>query len=104
MRPRRGPRLAARNAEAIVRAEIARQGATWSLQAGVLAILLKAAVSPPSALLISTFSTSTLFTTIVSFLIYFIGQLQADARDFWFRGGEAGQSLLGKVGSPWRSP
>ena len=83
----------------IVRSEINRQGATWSLQAGVLAILLEAAVLAAVSLLISTFSSSTLFTTIVSFLIYFIGHLQADARDFWFHGAEAGQGLLGKVGS-----
>ena len=83
----------------IVRAEIARQGPTWSLQAGVLAILLEAAVLAAVSLLISTFSTSTLFTTIVSFLIYFIGHLQADARDFWMRSAEAGQSQLGKIGS-----
>lgn len=83
----------------IIRAEIHRQGATWSLQAGVLAILLEAAVLAAVALLISTFSSSTLFTTIVAFLIYFIGHLQADARDFWFSGGEAGQGLIGKIGA-----
>ncbi len=43
------------------------------------------------ALLISTFSSSTLFTTIISFLIYFIGHFQADARAAYFTG-EAGTS------------
>ena len=46
---------------------------------------------PRWRLLISTFSTSTLFTTIVSFLIYFIGHFQADARDFYLQAGQAGE-------------
>jgi len=82
-----------------VRAEILRQGPSWDLQAGVLAIFLQATVLAAVALLISTFSTSTLFTTIVSFLVYFIGHLQADARDYWLRGAEAGQGFLGKFSS-----
>ena len=51
------------------------------------------------ALLISTFSTSTLFTTIVSFLIYFIGHFQADARDVWLHAGQAGEGTLARIGS-----
>jgi hypothetical protein len=50
------------------------------------------------ALLISTFSTSTLFTTIISFLIYFIGHFQADARNLFMHAGEAGQSAAGRFG------
>ena len=51
------------------------------------------------ALLVSTFSTSTLFTTIVSFMVYFIGHFQADARDVYLQGGQAGESLLTRLGS-----
>ena len=82
----------------LLRAEIRSQGVTWSLQAGVLAILLQASVLAGIALLVSTFSSSTLFTTIVSFVVYFIGLMQADARDFWFHGGEAGHGVLARVG------
>ncbi|BCU76356.1 ABC transporter permease subunit [Luteolibacter sp. LG18] len=55
------------------------QGPTWSLQGAVVAVFLRAAVMAAVALLISTFSTSTLFTTVVSFLVYFIGHFQGDA-------------------------
>jgi hypothetical protein len=49
-------------------------------------------------MLISTFSTSTLFTTIIAFLIYFIGHFQADARTA-FLSQEAGMSdgILAKI-------
>lgn len=83
----------------VIRSEVLAQGPSWSLQAGVLSILLQAAVLAAIALLISTFSTSTIFTTIISFLIYFIGHMQADARDFWFQGSEAGQGMLAKIGT-----
>ncbi len=63
-----------------LKSEILAQGPTLSLQGAVLAVFLRAVVIASFALLISTFSTSTLFTTIVSFLIYFIGHFQADAR------------------------
>ena len=49
-------------------------------------------------MLISTFSTSTLFTTIIAFLIYFIGHFKADARTA-FLSQEAGMSdgILAKI-------
>lgn len=64
-----------------MRAETLAQGPTWSLQGAVIAVFLKSAVMAALALLVSTFSTSTLFTAIIGFLIYFIGHFQADARD-----------------------
>ena len=69
-------------------------GPTWSLQGAVFAVFLRSAIMASLALLISTFSTSTLFTTIISFLIYFIGHFQADARDAFLQSGHAGQSML----------
>jgi hypothetical protein len=60
--------------------EILAQGPTLSLQGAVFAIFLQAAIIASMALLISTFSSSTLFTTIISFLIFFCGHFQADAR------------------------
>jgi hypothetical protein len=49
------------------------------------------------SLLISTFSTSTLFTTIVSFMVYFIGHFQADARDAYLQAGQAGEGMIGRI-------
>jgi len=61
-----------------LRRDILAQGSTWSLQGAVAAVFMRSAVIASVALLISTFSTSTLFTTIISFLIYFIGHFQAE--------------------------
>jgi ABC-2 type transport system permease protein len=73
------------SAEAIdmMRQEIQSHGVTWSLQGGVLAIFLQAAILAAAALLFSTFSTSTLFTIIVSFMTFFVGYLQADASEYY---------------------
>jgi ABC-2 type transport system permease protein len=78
-------------------AETRAQGPSWSLQGAVLAVFLRSAVMAVMALLISTFSTSTLFTTIVTFLLYFIGHFQADARDVYLQGGEAGEGVFARL-------
>jgi ABC-type transport system involved in multi-copper enzyme maturation permease subunit len=75
---------------ASLRAETLANGSSWSLQGAVFAVFLRASIMASLALLISTFSTSTLFTTMVSFVIYFIGHFQADARDFYLQAGQAG--------------
>lgn len=72
---------------AALRTEILNQGPTFSLQGAVLAVFLRATVIASMAMLISTFSSSTLFTTIISFLIYFIGHFQADAREIYLSQG-----------------
>jgi hypothetical protein len=82
-----------------LRNETLANGPNWSLQGAVLAVFLRASIMASLALLISTFSTSTLFTTIISFLIYFIGHFQADARDAFLQSGEAGEGLLARLGS-----
>ena len=82
-----------------LRAETAANGPTWSLQGAVFAVFLRASIMASLALLISTFSTSTLFTTIISFLIYFIGHFQADARDIYLQAGEAGQGVFVRMTS-----
>lgn len=82
-----------------LRQDTLASGPNWSLQGAVLAIFLKASVMASMALFISTFSTSTLFTTIVSFLIYFIGHFQADAREVYLQAGQAGEGTLARVGS-----
>jgi ABC-type Na+ efflux pump permease subunit len=79
--------------------ETRAKGPGWALQGAVFAVFLRAAIMASLALLISTFSTSTLFTTIVSFMIYFIGHFQADARDVYLQGAEAGQGMLARGAS-----
>jgi len=78
--------------------DILAQGATASLQGAVFSVFLRASIIASLAMLISTFSTSTLFTTIIAFLIYFIGHFQADARTA-FLSQEAGMSdgILAKI-------
>jgi uncharacterized membrane protein (DUF2068 family) len=73
-----------------LRQAILDQGASWSLHGAALAVFLRAAVIASTAMLVSTFSTSTLFTTITGFLIYFIGNFQADARAMYLGGAGTG--------------
>jgi hypothetical protein len=40
-------------------------------------------------LFVSTFATSTIFTTIVMAFVYFIGHLQAIAREYWLQNNSA---------------
>lgn len=80
-------------------AEVAEHGPTMKLQFAVLAYFLKASVVAAIALLISTFSTSTLFTIASSAMIWIIGAAQSVARQGLFdRGGLAEDSgTMGKV-------
>jgi ABC-type transport system involved in multi-copper enzyme maturation permease subunit len=87
------------DAIASLRADTLANGPNASLQGAVFAVFLRASIMASIALLISTFSTSTLFTTIVSFLIYFIGHFQADARDLWLHADQAGEGLLARLAS-----
>jgi ABC-2 type transport system permease protein len=87
------------DAIASLRQETLNSGPNWSLQGAVFAVFLRASIMASLALLISTFSTSTLFTTIVSFLIYFIGHFQADARDVYLAGNEAGEGVFARLAS-----
>lgn len=84
---------------ATLRTEALTNGPTWSLQGAVVAVFLRASIMASIALLISTFSSSTLFTTIISFMIYFIGHFQADARNAFLSAGEAGQTVAGRIGT-----
>lgn len=74
------------------RHDIGRQGVTWSLQAGISAIFFKAMIMASIALLVSTFSSSTLFTMIVATLVFCIGHFTADARNYWLHTQGAGVS------------
>jgi ABC-type transport system involved in multi-copper enzyme maturation permease subunit len=53
---------------------------------GIAVIFVKSALLAAMTLFVSTFSTSALFTVMVSAAIYFIGHLQATAREYWMQG------------------
>ena len=74
------------------RAEIAAHGPTVLLQFGVLAHFFKACVIAAVALLISTFSTSTLFTIATSVMIWIIGAFQSIMRDGIFADPSLGET------------
>ena len=61
-----------------------------ALLAGAAVILVKAWLLAALTMFISTFATSTIFTTITAFAVYFIGHLQATARDYWLASTDAG--------------
>lgn len=62
------------------------QGVSWDLQAAVFSIFLKAAVLASLCMLLSTFATSTMFTIVVGFAVFFIGHGQSLARDYFLQG------------------
>lgn len=78
-------------------AETMANGPGWPLQGAVFAVFLRASIMASIALLVSTFSTSTLFTTVVGFLIYFIGHFQADAREVYLHAGQDGEGMLARA-------
>jgi ABC-type transport system involved in multi-copper enzyme maturation permease subunit len=82
-----------------LRADTLANGPNAALQGAVFAVFLRAVIMASLALLISTFSSSTLFTTIVSFLMYFIGHFQADARDIYLHSGQAGEGVFARLAS-----
>ncbi len=63
---------------------VGKQGLTWTLHAGVFAIFLKASVITALALMISCFSSSTLFTIVITFCMTIVGHGQALMRDYFF--------------------
>jgi len=80
-----------------MKADIQAQGVTWSVQGGVFAIFLQASIIGAVSLLLSTFSTSTLFTIIVSFMTYLAGSFQSDAADFYKATATAGTTTFGSL-------
>jgi len=69
-----------------------------NLLPGIMIVFIKAAVLASLTLLLSTFSTSALFTTLMAVAVYFIGHLQATAREYWQAGSDVSwlASLLSK--------
>jgi ABC-2 type transport system permease protein len=62
---------------------------------GIVIIYLKASLLAALTLFISTFATSNIFTIVVMVFIYFIGHLQATAREYWLQ--EHGAGWLAKT-------
>lgn len=69
-----------------VQAYVGRQGLTWNLHLGVVAIFLKASVVAALSLMISCLASSTLFTVVVAFCVVLIGHGQGLIRDFFLNG------------------
>lgn len=61
-----------------------------NLLAGIGIIYLKACLLAALTLFISTFATTTIFTTVLMVFVYFIGHLQSTARTYWLQTNEAG--------------
>lgn len=80
--------LRVRTPEAVAQVEdlVGRQGLTWNLHLGVLAVFLKAAVVTALALMVSCFASSTLFTVVVTFCIVIIGHGQGLLREHFLQG------------------
>jgi hypothetical protein len=54
-----------------------------NLLPGIIVIYLKACLLAALTLFVSTFATTNIFTVVVMVVIYFIGHLQATAREYW---------------------
>ena len=68
-----------------------------NLIAGGVIILMKAWILAAMTMFISTFATSTIFTTITAFAAYFIGHLQATAREYWIAATDSGLLTKGAL-------
>ena len=69
----------------------------WNLLEGVLLIFLKAALCSTLTLLLSTFATSSVFTVLISVVVYLIGHVQGIAREYWLRPGEVSVLVKGGI-------
>lgn len=68
---------------------------TANLVPGIVIIYMKAAVCAALTLLLSTFASSSIFTIIVSVVVFIIGHVQPIAREYWLT--EKGASAVAKV-------
>jgi ABC-type transport system involved in multi-copper enzyme maturation permease subunit len=62
---------------------------------GIIIIYLKASLLAALTLFVSTFATSNIFTVVVMAFIYFIGHLEATAREYWLQ--EHSSGLLARI-------
>jgi len=61
-----------------------------NLFSGIAVIYAKGCLLAALTLFVSTFATSTIFTTVVMAFVYFIGHLQPIAREYWMQTNSAG--------------
>jgi ABC-type Na+ efflux pump permease subunit len=61
-----------------------------NLLSGIGIIYVKACLLAALTLFVSTFATTSIFTTVVMVFVYFIGHLQAIAREYWLQANSAG--------------
>jgi len=66
-----------------------------NLPSAIAIILVKAGVIAAFTLFLSTFATSSIFTVLMAVFVYFIGHLQATAREFWLQ--EQAGSWLSRI-------
>ena len=59
-----------------------------NLLPGIVIIFIKSSLLASLTLFLSSFATSSIFTIIIAAALYFIGHLQATAREFWLSGVE----------------
>ncbi|HMJ06993.1 MAG TPA: ABC transporter permease subunit [Chthoniobacterales bacterium] len=60
------------------------------LLSGIAIVYVKGCLLASLTLLVSTFASSTIFTTVVMAFVYFIGHLQGMAREYWLQTDNAG--------------
>jgi hypothetical protein len=65
-------------------------GLNIGILAGIAVIYLKACLLAAFTLFVSTFATTNIFTIMVMVFVYFIGHLQATAREYWLEQQSAG--------------
>ena len=65
-------------------------GLNIDILAGIAVIFLKACLLAALTLFVSTFATTNIFTIVVMVFVYFIGHLQATAREYWLEQQTAG--------------
>src|SRR5213595_4319227 len=65
-------------------------GLNLDLFPGIIIIYLKACLLAALTLFVSTFATTNIFTIVVMAFIYFIGHLQATAREYWLQAHSSG--------------
>ena len=65
---------------------VAKQGLTWSVHFGIVAIFLKAAVVAAMALMVSCFASSTLFTVVIAACVTLIGHGHQLMREYFIHG------------------
>src|SRR5438045_9564389 len=70
-------------------------GLKLDLFPGIIIIYLKACLLAALTLFVFTFATSNIFTIVVMAFIYFIGHLEATAREYWLQ--EHSSGLLARV-------